>query len=44
MERRDVRTVNLRDMISPLTVIEGIEEIYIFSAQEHMIQEASDRI
>ena len=35
MERRDVRTVNLRDIISPLTVIEGIEEIYIFGSRAY---------
>lgn len=35
MERYDIRTVNLRELIKPLTEIENIEEIYIFGSRAY---------
>ncbi len=35
MGRYDVRTVNLRELITPLTEIENIEEIYIFGSRAY---------
>ena len=35
MQREDVRIVNLKDLISPLTEIGGIEEIYIFGSRAY---------